>query len=137
MKVNKETFIETFIETGADDSLPVWPDWHFLKFWAAIFLTKVSQIFGDCFGDWKTTLLSKNCFGYLLGNSWKHLGYFFIPTSSHTVYKSAIQFILNDCEKYSASANVANAAFFHLIIYCLFNIQYNLTWIRSVKLTVK
>ena len=58
----------------------------FLKFWAAIFLTKVSQIFGDFLDDWKTSLLSKNCFGYLLGNSWKHLGYFFIPTSGHTVY---------------------------------------------------
>ena len=99
----------------------------FLTFVSTYFLLTVPKIFGNILDYKNTLLLSKICCGYILGNSGKHLGYFFIPTSSHTVYKSAIQFILNDCEKYSASANVANAAFFHLIIYCLFNIQYNLT----------
>ena len=48
---------------------------EFLNFLVTIFLSKVVQTFGGYLSDFDH-LLSKNCFGYFLGNFWKHCGYF-------------------------------------------------------------
>ena len=51
---------------------------HFLMFLVKNFLTKVAQMIGNILGNFKTSLLYKNCCCYFLGIFWKHLGYFLL-----------------------------------------------------------
>ena len=63
----------------------VWPDWTiFESSWPKKLLTKVVQNIVDYWASLKYINLCQNCFGYYLGNFWKHLGNFLTPTSGPT-----------------------------------------------------
>ena len=63
----------------------VWPDWAiFESSWQQNIYQKSPNDWQQLFGlFWKTSLLSKNCIGYFLGNFWKNWASF-SPTSGHT-----------------------------------------------------